>query len=132
MLLPGFSKRELQIMHVLWRRGPVSIREIHEALPPPRPVYNTIQTIVYRLEAKRAIRRRRKIGNALIFEPVITRQRAYRRLLDQVLGAFGGNIQPVMAHWFESSRLTQAEIDDAEELFRRLAAARAARKGQPS
>lgn len=132
MLLPGFSKRELQIMHILWRRGPVSIREIHEALPPPRPVYNTIQTIVYRLEAKRAIRRRRKIGNALIFEPVVTRQRAHRRLLDQVLSVFGGSIQPVMAHWFESGRLTEAEIDNAEALFRRLAAARTVKKAQPS
>lgn len=129
MLLPGFSKRESQIMNILWRGGPTSIREIHEALPPPRPVYNTIQTIVYRLEAKKAVRRRRKIGNALIFEAAVTREGAHRRLLDQVLGVFGGSIHPVMAHWFESGRLTQAEVDEAEELFRRLAADRSTRRG---
>src|SRR5271154_3940720 len=107
MQLPKLTKLELQIMEALWTRGPCSVREIQEAFPArKRPAYTTIQTTVYRLEAKKALRRAKKIGNAHIFEAVVTRDSAQRRLIDDLLGLFGGRTQPVMAHLIESGRLT--------------------------
>ena len=93
-------------MEVFWQRGSISIREVQEALPAPRPAYTSVQTTIYRLEAKDAVRRVRKIGNAHIFEAAVNRNTAHRRLLDHVLGLFGGRIQPVMAHWAESGNIT--------------------------
>lgn len=124
MRLPGFSKLELKIMEILWDRGSISIREVQEALPAPRPAYTSVQTTIYRLEAKQAVRRVRKIGNAHIFEAAVNRNAAHRRLLDQVLGLFGGRIQPVMAHWAESGNITRQDVEDAEQLLRQLAASR--------
>jgi len=118
--MPGFSKLELRILDVLWTRGRVAIREIQEALAEPRPAYTTVQTMVYRLEKKQAVRRVRKIGNAHIFEASMSRQEAHRDLLDYVLGLFGGRIQPVMAHWAESG-VSRDELADAEKLLRGLA-----------
>src|SRR5271169_423489 len=97
--LPKLSKLEMQIMETLWTRGPISIREVQEAFPErDRPAYTTIQTTVYRLEAKLAVRRVRKIGNAHIFEAVVSRRAAQTRLIDELLRLFGGRTQPVMAH----------------------------------
>ena len=108
-------------MEVFWQRGSVSIREVQEALPVPRPAYTSVQTTIYRLEAKDAVRRVRKIGNAHIFEAAVNRNAAHRRVLDYVLGLFGGRIQPVMAHWAESSHITEQDVKDAELLLRQLA-----------
>jgi BlaI family penicillinase repressor len=124
MRLLGFSRLELQIMEVFWQQGTISIREVQEALPAPRPAYTSVQTTIYRLEAKDAVRRVRKIGNAHIFEAVVNRNTAHRRLLDQVLGLFGGRIQPVMAHWAESGNITEQDVEDAERLLRQLAASK--------
>jgi BlaI family penicillinase repressor len=124
MRVPGFSKLELQIMEVLWQRGRVSIREVQEALAAPRPAYTSVQTTIYRLEAKDAVRRVRKIGNAHIFEAAVSRNAAHRRLLDHVLGLFGGRIQPVMAHWAESGNMTEQDVEEAEKLLRELAASK--------
>jgi len=124
MRLPGFSKLELQIMEVLWQRGRVSIREVQEALAAPRPAYTSVQTTIYRLEAKDAVRRVRKIGNAHIFEAAVSRNAAHRRLLDHVLGLFGGRIQPVMAHWAESGNITEQDVEEAEQMLRELAASK--------
>lgn len=121
MRIPGFSKLELRILEVLWTRGRIAIREIQEVLPNPRPAYSTVQTMVYRLEKKGAVRRVRKIGNAHIFEAAISRQEAHRGPIDYVLGLFGGRIQPVMAHWAESGA-SREELADAEKLLRELAA----------
>lgn len=121
MRIPGFSRLELAIMEVLWQRGRVSIREIQESLPEPLPAYTTVQTMVYRLEAKHALRRVRKIGNAHIFEAVVSRNAAHRRLLDYVLALFGGRIQPVMAHWAESGNISAQDVEQAEQLLRQLA-----------
>ncbi|HVA65243.1 MAG TPA: BlaI/MecI/CopY family transcriptional regulator [Terriglobales bacterium] len=119
---PRFSKLELQIMEALWSRGAVSIREVQEAFPEAqRPAYTTIQTTVYRLEAKGAVRRTRKIGNAHIFEAAVGRSAAHRRLMDEWLGLFGGRTQPVMAHWIESGKLTLEDIQEAEKELRRQA-----------
>jgi BlaI family transcriptional regulator, penicillinase repressor len=118
---------ELQIMEVLWDGRPISIREIQEAFPEPRPAYTTIQTTVYRLEAKKAVRRVRKIGNAHIFEAAVSRNAAHRRLIDQVLALFGGRIQPVMAHWAESGRITADDVREAERTLQLLAEAKNAK-----
>lgn len=107
-------------MDVLWEGRPISIREIQEAFPAPRPSYTTIQTTVYRLEAKKAVRRVRKIGNAHIFEAMIARGAVHSRLIDQLLGLFGGRIQPVMAHWAESRSVTADDVHEAEQALKEL------------
>jgi predicted transcriptional regulator len=112
---------ELQIMEALWTRGASSVREIQEAFPEKgRPAYTTVQTMVYRLEGKKAIRRVKKIGNAHIFEAAITRASAQRRLIDEFLSLFGGRSQPVMAHLIESGKLTLDDVKEAEQLLRKL------------
>lgn len=118
---PKLSKLELQIMEALWTQGASSIREIHEAFPKRnRPAYTTVQTMVYRLEAKEAVRRAKKISNAHIFEATISRDAAQSRLIDDLLGLFGGRTQPVMAHLIESGKLTLADIKEAEKALRAL------------
>ncbi len=109
-------------MEALWNSGALSIREIQEAFPERgRPAYTTIQTTVYRLEGKKALRRARKIGNAHIFEAVIPRAAAQKRLIDELLGLFGGRVQPVMAHLIESGKLTLDDVQEAERTLRKLA-----------
>jgi len=116
------TRLELQIMDVLWTRGEASIREVQESFPEKhRPAYTTIQTTVYRLEAKKAVRRVKKISNAHIFEAAISRDAAQSRLIDDLLSLFGGRTQPVMAHLIESGRLTLDDVQDAEKTLRRLA-----------
>src|SRR6201986_4908975 len=125
MRLPKLSKLELQIMEVLWSSGPSAIREIQESFgPKTRPAYTTVQTMVYRLEAKKALRRAKKIGNAHIFEALISREAAQRRLVDEFLSIFGGRMQPVMAHLIEAGNLTSKDVTDAEKLLKDLAAKR--------
>src|SRR5580700_8142032 len=121
MALPKLTKLELQIMEALWSRGAISIREIQEAFPERnRPAYTTIQTTVYRLEVKKAVRRVKKISNAHIFEAVLSRGAAQRRLIDDLLGLFGGRTQPVMAHLIESGKLTLDDVKEAERTLREL------------
>ena len=118
---PKLSKLELQIMQVLWERGALSIREIQEGFPEKdRPAYTTIQTTVYRLETKKAVQRVKKISNAHIFEATVSRQSAQRRLIDDLLGLFGGRSQPVMAHLIEAGKLTMADVKEAERLLKEL------------
>jgi predicted transcriptional regulator len=109
------TRLELQILETLWTRGNASIREIQEAFPEPRPAYTTVQTTVYRLETKRAVRRTRKISNAHIFEPLLPREDARRRLLDEVLSFFGGRAQPMMAQLVEAGKLTRDDLRALEE-----------------
>jgi predicted transcriptional regulator len=119
--LPKLTKLELHIMEALWNGGASSIREIQEAFPAEDPpAYTTVQTMVYRLEAKKAIRRVKKIGNAHIFEATISRSAAQRRLVDEFLSFFGGRTQPVVAHLIESGRLTLEDVQEAEQTLRRL------------
>ncbi len=121
MAQPRLSKLELQIMDALWKGGAQSVREIQEAFPAAgRPAYTTVQTMVYRLEAKQAIRRVKKIGNAHIFEAAISRTAAQRRLIDELLDFFGGRSQPVVAHLIESGSLTLDDVKEAEQTLRRL------------
>jgi predicted transcriptional regulator len=112
----NLSRFELEIMDVLWRIGEASVREIREALSERhRPAYTTVQTIVQRLEQKGAVRRTRKIGNALMFEPAVTRKTAYRRVFDELLALFGGSAQPVVAHLVDTGKLTLEDLKALEE-----------------
>ena len=121
MVQPRLAKLELKIMETLWARRQASIREIQEAFPEKdRPAYTTVQTTVYRLEAKKAVRRLKKVGNFHIFEAAVSRGAAERRLIDDLLGLFGGRTQPVMAHLIESGKLTLADVKEAEKILRRL------------
>jgi predicted transcriptional regulator len=121
MPLPKLSKLELQIMNALWSRGPCSIREIQETFPAKkRPAYSTVQTTVYRLEAKKALRRVKKIATALIFEAAVSRKAAERRLIDDLLGLFGGRSRPIMAHLIESGTLTLNDVREAEKVLLKL------------
>jgi predicted transcriptional regulator len=121
MVKPKLSKLELKIMEALWTRSNASIREIQETFPEKsRPAYTTIQTTVYRLEGKKAVRRVKKVGNFHIFEATISRDAAQRRLIDDLLALFGGLTQPVMAHLIESGKLTQDDVKEAQKLLRKL------------
>jgi BlaI family penicillinase repressor len=122
MPLPKLTKLELQIMEALWSKGALPIREIQETFPAhDLPAYTTIQTTVYRMEAKKVLRRVKKIGNAHIFEATVSRMAAQRRLIDELLGLFGGRTQPVMAYLAESGKLTLDDVKEAEQVLRRLA-----------
>jgi len=109
-------------MEALWTKGQASIREIQEAFPQKhRPAYTTIQTTVYRLEAKKAVRRIKKVGNFHIFEAAVSRNAAQRKLIDDLLALFGDRPQPVMAHLIESGKLTLEDVKEAEKILRKLA-----------
>ncbi len=121
MALNRLTRLELQIMEALWTLGPVSVREVQEHFPEVgRPAYTTVQTMISRLEAKKAVRRTKKIGNALIFEAVTSRASAQRRLIDDLLGVFGGRALPVMTCLIETGKLTPEDLDEAERLLREL------------
>ena len=127
MAEPRLAKLELQIMEALWTRGESSIRQIQETFPSEDPpAYTTIQTTVYRLEGKKAVRRVKKVGNFHIFEAVVSRDAAQGRLIDDLLALFGGRSQPVMARLIESGKVTLADIKEAERTLRNLA-----KKGAP-
>jgi len=121
MAQPKLTNLELRIMETLWTRETASIREIQEAFPEKgRPAYTTIQTTVYRLEAKKAVRRVRKVGNFHIFEAAVSRNAAQRKLIDDLLVLFGGRTQPVMAHLIESGKLTLEDVKEAGKILRKL------------
>src|ERR1700679_1797824 len=118
---PKLSQPELEVMEELWKHGRLAIREIQESFPEKdRPPYTSIQTIVYRLEQKGAVRRLRKIGNAHIFEAVTSRQEARGRFADDLLSLFGGKAQSVMAHLVESGKLTRKDLRETEKLINEL------------
>src|SRR5262245_11403926 len=132
MRTPKLTKLELRILEVLWRHGKAAIREIQEAFPEPRPAYTTIQTTVYRLETKQAVRRVRKIGNADIFEPLIARDVTRNRLLDEILSFFGGRAQPMMAQLAEAGKLSLEDVRELERAIKALGAQPKSRKsGEP-
>jgi BlaI family penicillinase repressor len=116
---PKLTKLELQIMETLWTSGESSIREVQEAFPEKgRPAYTTIQTTVYRLEAKGVVRRVKKVGNFHIFAATVTRDAAQRRLVDDLLALFGGRTQPVMTRLIETGKLTLQDVKEAEKALK--------------
>lgn len=117
----SLTKPELEILEVLWARGPCSVRELHEALPAKgRPAFTTVQTVVYRLEKKKAVCCVKRISKANIFEAAITRDEAHTTLVDELLNLFGGRPKPVMARLVESGRLTLEDIKEAEDALKKL------------
>jgi BlaI family transcriptional regulator, penicillinase repressor len=126
---PKLSKLELRILEALWARGKASIRDIHGAFPEPRPAYTTIQTIVYRMEAKHALRRVHKVGNADIFEPIIAQDVTRNRILDEILSFFGGRAAPMLAQLADAGKLTPDDIQELEKTVRRLKAHRREKSG---
>jgi BlaI family transcriptional regulator, penicillinase repressor len=122
MAHPKLTKLELQIMEALWTLGPCSVREIQESFPAKRrPAYTTVQTTVYRMEVKKALRRVKKIATAFIFEAAVSRDAAQRRLVDELLGLFGGRSRPIMAHLVESGTLTLDDVREAEKALLKIA-----------
>ena len=120
-MLPKLTKLELRIMETLWSRGASSVRELHEAFPADdRPAFTTVQTIVYRLEVKKALRRVKRISNANIFDAVVSRTAAQNRLVDELLSLFGGRSKPVLSRLVESGKLTLDDIKEAEQALRKL------------
>lgn len=119
MIQPKLSKLEFKIMETLWTKNESSIRDIQESFPAKkRPAYTTIQTTVYRMEAKGVVHRLKKVGNFHIFAPAISRDAAQRRLMDDLLSLFGGRGQPVMTHLIESGKLSLEDVQEAERLLR--------------
>ena len=117
----SLSRLELRILEVLWTRGACSVREIHEALPAKgRPALTTVQTMIYRLEKKQALRCVKRIGNANIFEAAISRDQAHTTLVEELLSLFDGHAKPVMARLVESGRLTLDDIRDAEDALKKM------------
>jgi predicted transcriptional regulator len=122
MTSPKLTKLELQIMETLWTRGPCSVRELHAAFPERnRPAFTTVQTTVYRLEAKKALRIVKRISNANIFEAVVSREDAQSRLIDELLNVFGGRTKPVMSYLIGTGKLTLEDIKEAEQTIKTLA-----------
>jgi len=121
MAVTRLSKLEFRIMESLWSGGQLSIREIQESFAPdPLPAYTTIQTTVYRMENKKIVRRVKKVGNFHVFEAVLSRSAAQRRILDDLLSYFGGESRPVMAHLIESGKLSLDDVRDAERTLKKL------------
>jgi BlaI family transcriptional regulator, penicillinase repressor len=121
MAAPKLARLEFEIMQVLWACRECSIRDIVESLPAKRrPAYTTVQTTIYRMEAKQVVRRVKKVGNFHVFAASISRDAAERRLIDELLALFGGRSQPVMSHLIETGRLTLEDVREAEKLLRKL------------
>lgn len=115
------TKFEMEVMEALWGLGSASVREIQERLPESRrPAYTTVQTIVYRLEEKGAVRRLKKVGNAHVFEPTVTRRAAVRRLFHELVELFGGSPRAMMAQLVEGGHLTLEDIREAEQALERI------------
>ena len=120
MASPKLSRSELKIMEALWRLGPSSVRQVQDTFPGKRrPAYTTVQTMIYRLEAKKAVKRTSKIGGALVFEALVTRDAARSRLLDELLELFGGRAPPLMSQLIESGKLTLEDIEEARKVLRK-------------
>jgi BlaI family transcriptional regulator, penicillinase repressor len=120
MSQPRLSRLELRIMEALWKLGTASVREIQEGLPEKgRPAHNTVQTVLTRLEAKKAVRRAKKISNAHIYEPMITRGATQRLLVDELLAFFGGRAAPLVSHLIDCGQLTAQDVDEARKTLRK-------------
>jgi predicted transcriptional regulator len=120
MSLPKLTRLELQIMETFWNKGSCSIRELVEAFPSSdRPAYTTVQTVVYRLEEKEAVRRTSKFGNAHVFEAVVSRDSARHRMIDDLVALFGGRRLPIVTHLIESGKLRPEELREARAALRK-------------
>src|SRR5690348_12961362 len=118
---PKLTKLELRIMEIVWASGPLAVRDVQARLAAARrPAYTTVQTLMYRLEAKKALKRTAKIGNAHLFEAAVTRQSAHRRLIDEFIALLGGSIRPVMANLVDAGKLTLDDVREAEKHLQKI------------
>ncbi|HUN76918.1 MAG TPA: BlaI/MecI/CopY family transcriptional regulator [Steroidobacteraceae bacterium] len=105
------SRAEQRVLEQFWKRGTRSVREILEGLPEDeRVAYTTVQTLVYRLEQKGAVRRVKKIGNAQLFEAAIDRSAFRSGLVRELLEMFGGSPQLLVSNLLESGTLTLKDL----------------------
>jgi BlaI family penicillinase repressor len=112
------SKLEFAIMETLWAKGRVSVREVLEGLPGKKRLsYNTVQTMVYRLEAKGVVNRIRMSTSFHMFEAAITRETAQRTLIDELLAIIGGESRPVVTRLIETGKMTKEDIQYAERIL---------------
>jgi predicted transcriptional regulator len=117
---PKLSRAELKIMKALWEHGPSSVREVQETFPEKRrPAYTTVQTMMYRLEAKHAVQRVKKVGGAHVFDALVSRDAAEHKVIDDLLELFGGSAQPLMSRLIEAGKLTRADIEEAQAILRK-------------
>jgi predicted transcriptional regulator len=131
MRQPKLSRLELRVMETLWGNGPSSIRDLVDAFPErERLAYTTVQTVVYRLEAKKAIRRTSKVSNAHIFEAVISRTSAQHRMIDDLVALFGGKRLPIVTHLIESGQLTPEEVREARKALEQTSRQSRSRKDE--
>lgn len=111
MKRPRLSKAEARILEQYWRLGTCSVREILESLPEDEQVaYTTIQTLVYRLEQKGALRKVKKIGNAQLFEPAINQNEYRSGLVRDLLDLFGGSPRLLVSSLLETGTLTLRDL----------------------
>ena len=121
MAVAKLTKLELRVMEAFWALGACSVREVQEHFPEEgRPAYTTVQTIIYRLEGKKALRRTKRIGTAQIFEATVSRATAQRRLVHDFLAMFDGRTQPIMAALIQTGQLTREDVREAERLLDEL------------
>src|SRR5690242_355158 len=105
------SKAETRILEQYWKLGTASVREILESLPEDeRVAYTTVQTLVYRLEEKGALRKVKKIGNAQLFEPAINQSQHRGRLVHELLDLFGGSPRLLVSNLLENGTLSLRDL----------------------
>src|SRR6195256_6737440 len=101
------SKAETRILEQFWKLGTSSVREILDSLPEDeRVAYTTVQTLVYRLEEKGAVRKVKKIGNAQLFQPALDQSQHRSRLIRDLLDLFGGSPRPLASNRLGNGALT--------------------------
>jgi BlaI family transcriptional regulator, penicillinase repressor len=108
---PRLSKAETRILEQCWKLGTASVREVLESLPEDeRVAYTTVQTLVYRLEDKGALRKVKKIGNAQLFEPAINQSQYRGRLVRDLLDLFGGSPRLLVSNLLENGTLSLRDL----------------------
>jgi predicted transcriptional regulator len=105
------SKAEHRILEQFWKVGGASVREVMDSLPEDeRVAYTTVQTLVYRLETKGALRKVKKIGNAQIFAAAIDQQQYRAGLMRDLLNLFGGSPRLLVSNLLEDGSLTLRDL----------------------
>ena len=105
------SKAEARILEQCWELGTCSVREILESLPEDeRVAYTTVQTLVYRLEEKGALRRVKKVGNAQLFQPALDRSEYRSGVVRDLLDLFGGSPRLLVSNLLETGALTLKDL----------------------
>jgi predicted transcriptional regulator len=119
MIAPRLSKAETRILEQYWKLGTASVREVLESLPEDeRVAYTTVQTLVYRLEEKGALRKVKKIGNAQLFQPAFSQSQYRSRLARDLLDLFGGSARLLVSNLLENGALTLRDLKALQSTVR--------------